>query len=200
MVGLVLSYVCRSPITHLGDIEMRWHYITPLLGWIWRKYLSCWSLSFISKKVKPILNLLHLLEAPKWQHLLFLSWYVQILLHNYLDLATFNTKDLMLLITWPRRKSLGKYELVRTHNGCFSETMHYWPTSDYPWRFVFLVHFYVTERFSIDKCLSIACIFYGKIIAYPLHIIFQSCCMCSNCSKEWKVNMVKILPSNHKLN
>lgn len=140
-------------------------------------------------------NLLLPLEAPKWQHLLFLSWYVQTLLHNYLDLATFNTKDLtLLLIPWPSRGSSGKYELVWTHNSSFSETMRYWPNI---WLYIKtrpLVHFYVTERFSIDKCLSIACIFYGKIIAYPLHIIFQSCCMCSNCSKEWKVNMVKILP------
>lgn len=108
-----------------------------------------------------------------------------ILLHNCLDLVTFNTKDLIWLIPWLIRKSWGKFELVHAHNSYFNETMHYWPDII---RISSLVHFCVTERFSIT------CIFYrekNNCISSAYNLLGMLCVL--------KLNMVTILPWNHNV-
>lgn len=102
------------------------------------------------------------------------------LLLNYLDLATFNTKDMMLLIPWPSGEASGKYELVCTHNSSFNKTIHYWLNIWIYIRIHPLVHFYVTERFFTWQT-SFCC----------MHVLWKNSCISSaynlsvsNCSKN----------------
>lgn len=136
------------------------------------------------------------MEAPKWQHLSFLSWYMQIFLHRYLDLATGNTEYFVLLIPWPSRKSSGKCELAHVHNNSFNKTMHYWPNIWLHIRIYPLVHFYVTQRFSTGKCLSTAWIFYEK----NNHISSAYNLSGSNCSKNDRWLWLKFCPKFIMLN